>query len=152
MKPKPYEWASDAGKRRATALQQATARSAEGRARVYDTLFDATSAALFAKLAETIEASVKAFNGACKFPDVTMGSAGDSTVWVERRHEPAFTFELRLDRASRTIVVTSHAPPDPSTQTTTLPLQINADSTAIVCEQTPAQEVRRRLQPLFDLV
>src|SRR5262249_22839350 len=97
-------WAREAGAARRAALDQAAQTGAAGARALADAVFDGLSMQLWRRLSSGLKETVEAYNAGGRFSDVSFAVDNERIV-IERRHPPAFSVELRLDRPARTILM-----------------------------------------------
>jgi hypothetical protein len=105
-------WAREAGlARRATLDREAH----HGHAVLVDAMFDGHVNQLWRRLSVAFQETVEAYNVAGQFSDVSFLTTNEHIV-AERRHDPRFMIELRLDRVVRQLLlITKDADGEPLT-------------------------------------
>jgi hypothetical protein len=105
-------WAREAGAvRRATLDREAH----HDHAALVDAMFDGHVNHLWRRLSVAFQETVEAYNLAGQFSDVSFLTTNEHIV-AERRHDPRFMIELRLDRVARQLLlITKDADSEPLT-------------------------------------
>jgi hypothetical protein len=94
-------WASEAGAARRAALDREAPRD---HAALVGPMFDGRINHLWRRLSVAFQDTVEAYNGAGQFADVSFVTTNEHIV-AERRHDPRFLIELRLDRTARQLLL-----------------------------------------------
>ncbi len=94
-------WAREAGAARRAVLDGAGRRD---QAALVGAMFDGHINQLWRRLSVAFQETVEAYNVAGQFSDLSLVTTNDHMV-AERRHDPRFAIELRLDRAARHLVL-----------------------------------------------
>ncbi len=90
-------WAREAGAARRAALDREAHRD---HAALVGAMFDGHVNHLWRRLSVALQETVEAYNVAGQFSDVSFVTTNEHIV-AERRHDPRFVIELRLDRAAQ---------------------------------------------------
>jgi hypothetical protein len=98
-------WAHQAGARRRETLDRDAKHDRDAARRLVGAMFDRLAGPLWNRLGHGFRDTVEAYNTGGRFADVSC-TVGQDAILVERRHEPAFSIALRLDRAARQIQMT----------------------------------------------
>ena len=94
-------WAREAGAVRRRALD----REAPGdHTTLVGAMFDGHINPLWRRLSMAFQETVEAYNDGGQFSDVSFAATNERLV-AERRHDPRFMIELRLDRAARQLLL-----------------------------------------------
>ena len=94
-------WAREAGEARRAALDRGAPRD---HATLVGVMFDGHVNPLWRRLSVAFQETVEAYNAGGQFSDVSFIATTEHLV-AERRHDPRFVIELRLDRAARQLVL-----------------------------------------------
>src|SRR5437667_8032771 len=94
-------WAREAGAARRAALDREAHRN---QAALVGAMFDGHVNHLWRRLSVAFQEVVEAYNVAGQFSDVSCITTNEHIV-AERRHDPRFVIELRLDRAARQLLL-----------------------------------------------
>ena len=94
-------WAREAGATRRAALDREAHRN---RAALVDAMFDGHVNHFWRRLSVAFQETVEAYNVAGQFSDISFVTTNEHIV-AERRHDPRFAIELRLDRATRQLLL-----------------------------------------------
>jgi len=97
-------WAHQAGARRREALDRDAKHDRDAARRLAGAMFDRLIGQLWNRLGNGFRETVEAYNAGGRFADVSC-TIGHDVVLVERRHDPAFSIELQLDRKARRLLM-----------------------------------------------
>lgn len=97
-------WAHQAGVRRRDALDRDATHDRDAARRLAGAMFDRLIGQLWNRLGNGLRETVEAYNTGGRFADVSC-TIGHDVVLVERRHDPAFSIELQLDRKARQLLI-----------------------------------------------
>ena len=98
-------WAHQAGAHRREALDRDAKHDRDAARRLAAAMFDRLIGQLWNRLGNAFRETVEAYNTGGRFADVAC-TVGHDAVLVERRHDPAFSIELQLDRQARRLFLT----------------------------------------------
>ena len=105
-------WAREAGAARRAALDREAHR---GHTALVDAMFDGHVNHFWRRLSVAFQETVEAYNIAGQFSDLSFITTNEHIV-AERRHDPRFMIELRLDRVTRQVLlITKDADSEPVT-------------------------------------
>ena len=105
-------WAREAGAARRAALDREAHRDHTA---LVDAMFDGHVNHFWRRLSVAFQETVEAYNIAGQFSDVSFITTNEHIV-AERRHDPRFMIELRLDRVARQVLlITKDADGEPVT-------------------------------------
>ena len=97
-------WAHQAGARRREMLDREATHDRAAARRLAGAMFDRLIGQLWNRLGNSFRETVEAYNTGGRFADVSC-TIGHDVVSVERRHGPAFSIELQLDRKARELLM-----------------------------------------------
>ena len=93
-------WAREAGAQRRATLERDAKKDAAAAQHLVSAMFDGLISQAWRRLGTGIKETVEAYNAGGRFSDISY-SASNELIVIERRHHPAFTIDIRLERSSR---------------------------------------------------